>query len=486
MVVQEDKLRPCDDFTGSGVNAGTTTLRKLALPTVDHCCELVAATRAARAAAGLQPPAARAGAGCGREHCPQPVACPCGPPSGLLVWKRDQEAAYRQVPLCEEDRCFAVVVFWDPDAHRPVFYYHRVLPFGAVSSVYCYNRISFALAFLARKLFCIPLQVYFDDAWGIESAATAQSAFEAFGVLNTAFGFAIKFSKDWLPGPRVPILGVELDVEHALVLLCITDSRARKIGMLLQSVLHNSQLSSTQAASLAGKLGFACTSAFGRLGRAVIKPIRDRQYSPGESGLPMPLRRALAWFLRVMPSLPPRQVRVDGQRGRPMSVLYTDGAGDGCISAVLFKHARAEAPRFTAIKLPQRLLAALQPRKNQIGPIEGLAVVLALRTFGADVAGHDVILFIDNTDSQGVLGKGFGGKVDVSLIAGDVWERAARADISLFVARVRSNINIADGPSRPDEPGKMAELWALCGTFTPPALFTEDSIRALEMGAVVC
>jgi len=488
-VVQNGTVRPCDDLTAGHQNAGTTSRRKLVLPTLDSFCALVAELwSACRALAG----APRAGPeylgesrGATSRLGERAADESRGPPSGLHVWKRDQEAAFRQVPLREEDHCLAVVAFWDPDRQRTVLYYHRVLPFGAVSSVYSYNRISFALCFLARKMFFIPAQCYFDDTWGVEGADTAQSAFEAFGVLNTAFGFSMKVAKDVRPCKCAPILGVEADISRASVLLGITESREQKLQSIISSALSGGRLSRAEAASLGGKLGFACTAVFGRLGRAAVKPIREHGRVGGGTAPSPGLRRALQWFSAVLPTLPPRQVQVDQASSRPVSVLYTDGAGDGWISAVLFRGARVLDPQFASLKLSEQLLGALQPRRNQIGPIEALAVVLGLQAFKDELAGHDVLLFIDNTDAQGVLSKGFGRKVDVCLIAGTVWALAARSDIALHVERVRSALNIADGPSRPDEPGKMDELLSMGATPVAPPAFPDPFLRALRSGDVV-
>ena len=49
-----------------------------------------------------------------------------------------------------------------------------------------------------------------------------------------------------------------------------------------------------------------------------------------------------------------------------------------------------------AMETPEHICNALSPRQTQIIPLELLASAGVLNTFAADVAGRDVILFIDN------------------------------------------------------------------------------------------
>ena len=59
------------------------------------------------------------------------------------------------------------------------------------------------------------------------------------------------------------------------------------------------------------------------------------------------------------------------------------------------------------------------------------------------------------------LPRGVGREADVSALAAAFWEEAAARDIGIWVERVDSGSNWADGPTRPDEPGKSRALMEL-------------------------
>lgn len=133
-VDQGGNVRPCDDFLRSYLNRTVWCSRKLKLPQVDDFCALASACFAA----GLTP----------------------------QFWKVDHEAAYRQIPLRPDQRRLAVVVFCDPVSGERRFWIHRSLPFGALAAVYAYNRPARALVHIARTLFRIPVDSFFDDFGG--------------------------------------------------------------------------------------------------------------------------------------------------------------------------------------------------------------------------------------------------------------------------------------------------------------------------------
>ena len=78
-----------------------------------------------------------------------------------------------------------------------------------------------------------------------------------------------------------------------------------------------------------------------------------------------------------------------------------------------------------------------------------------------------------------MLSKGFGHRSDVSAIAGEFWEIAAVQGMSVHVDRVGSLVNVADGPTRPDEPSKMAPLRALRASSVAPTPFSPEFLAAL-------
>ena len=59
----------------------------------------------------------------------------------------DLKAAYRQIPTCRDgtNPAFTVIGVYNPLTRRPAFFLQYATPFGAVSSVYLFNRAARAV-----------------------------------------------------------------------------------------------------------------------------------------------------------------------------------------------------------------------------------------------------------------------------------------------------------------------------------------------------
>ena len=98
---------------------------------------------------------------------------------------------------------------------------------------------------------------------------------------------------------------------------------------------------------------------------------------------------------------------------------------------------------------------------DQIHFLEMLAVVLMLSTFEDLLAQKAVYVFIDNNGVLGSLIKGSSKAPEVNLLVGRVWLHAAKWAWAPIWARVESEANIADGPSRRDfvMVGRLGAVW---------------------------
>ena len=83
--------------------------------------------------------------------------------------------------------------------------------------------------------------------------------------------------------------------------LSVSAKRIAALSLMLRSIIHKSRLPPGEASSLAGKLGFALTAMFGRVGRAKLRPIFDRCSTQRfGTGLFIQVRSGLFWWLQIL------------------------------------------------------------------------------------------------------------------------------------------------------------------------------------------
>ena len=110
-------------------------------------------------------------------------------------------------------------------------------------------------------------------------------------------------------------------------------------------------------------------------------------------------------------------------------------------------------------------------RKNQIAMVELFAPVLALESFKEQLRGKNVLLFVDSEAVEGALVKGYSSREDISELVGTFWEMAASLECTIYIDRVSTDGNPADGPSRPGKDVPDPELgWELVSTEASQAL----------------
>ena len=309
-------------------------------------------------------------------------------------------------------------------------------------------------------MFCIPCDNFFDDFWQVLPSHLAEQAFDIFGEIHEVLGFTIQIPKDLRPTACGPILGHIADISSRPFKARNKPSRRAKIENLVLAHERKNRVSPTEAGTLAGKSAHFATALYGRCGRAALKALYRRQHGSSHV-LTVPLRAALRWIVKVMLSSPPREIFASLEL--PVRIGYSDAAGNGRLTAVLFLQPPLR-PRFTALQIPPEILCRLSKRKTQIVPLEALGAFLLLCTFSLDLADCAIRLFVDSDGAAGALIRGFSSADDVACVASAFWARAALSHMAVFIDRVDSKANLADGPTR----NYLGDLQALGARWVQP------------------
>ena len=436
-VLQKNKLRPCDDGADSGLNATTSRSEKLVCSSVDQIGAAIRLWKAVN-------PAVRLGG-----------------------WAIDEAKAYRQIPIRPDHRRFAVVAALDPKSGKIKYFIMNSHSFGFTAAVYNYNRRSLSIHFILNKIFRVPTDYYFDDRFGFKRTETVQSSFETVVEVNKLLGVSIEDSKAQGPEKqfRLPeILGVEFDLDEMMIRM----KESRKVELLeeISEIERSGTLLPGHAGKLKGKLMFGASQLYGKLGRAALRSISERQYEvrAGRSAhaLTPPIKSSFKIWKKLIQSGRPRTILSD-QSQYADAFFFTDASTgmeriieeDGSASeqdvhrvgGVLFAW-WMDSPKAFGIEVPARIVRKWLPRKTQINQLEMMATVIMIHHFRHDLANKRVIGMIDSESALGGLVKGYSKFSDVSELVAEFWGIAADHGISLYLDRVSTDMNISDEVSR--------------------------------------
>ena len=447
-VVQKNKVRGCDSATTNMINQITLITEKLQLPSTDGN---VAALRVLR------------------SKCPG---------SQLAGWVLDERKAYRQVAIAPEHRKFSVICMKDPEKDRVAFFVMIGHSFGLVSAVYNYNRRSAAINEILVSLFNLVAFSFYDDKYGFETVETAPSAHWVAQSLHWWLGAHFDSKKLQL-SLQPTILGVTCNLES--MVLEIKEDRRKDLLEEIDQVIECGILEPGAAGKLKGKLMFGASQLWGKVGRAFLRVISERQYARfplnDQFVLDRPLKEALIQWRKLIHHGPPRSIdfKVDKLAD---AVLFTDGftpdARSGGseldrIGAVLFDRRCSRALQFTSV-VPSEVKAKWLDRKTQIVPIEMVAPILSLFTFADRLFNADVLIFIDSEAVEGSLIKGYSSKEDLCALVSVFWDQVLNLTCRVFIDRVATDANPADWPSRNDLSRGESAGWVTVDAVWPKAL----------------
>ena len=447
-VVQKNKVRGCDSATTNMINQVTIICEKLQLPSTDMN---IAAIRKLRSSAPWKP---------------------------IGGWVLDERKAYRQVAIRPDHRKFSVICLKDPSSAIAKFFVMIGHSFGLVSAVYNYNRRSAAINEFLVSLFKLVAFSFYDDKYGFEPEETLASARLVAECVHTWLGARFDAKKLQL-GRSPTILGVTYDLAHMRLL--IKPDRKQELLDELDAILKTGLLDPGSAGKLKGKLMFGASQLWGKVGRAFLRVISERQYlrfpQTDQFSLGPALIEALRQWRKLIQSGPPRLIDLQVQKPADI-VIFTDGftpdprerdVRPDRIGAVLFDR-RLRCPLQLTALVPQTLKKKWLERATQIVPVEMVAPIVALWTFADRVKGADVILLIDSEAVEGALIKGYSSKSDLCGLVSIFWDVSLEFQARIFIDRISTDANPADWPSRGDLDRGLEAGWITVEPSWPPSL----------------
>ena len=303
-------------------------------------------------------------------------------------------------------------------------------------------------------LFLLPATHCVDDVIFIEEEDVVMSGKTCWELLMELCGWLLSASKDAPPSPCFSVIGIPLNLAPFPMsdpTVLITPSRIASLSEIMLCILRTGVLGSGEAASVAGKLGFALCVTFGKFGRCRIRPIIRRSYSRVRR-LNDELRTCIKWWLSFLYGFTPRPIPTSLE-SLPLVISYFDGEGGlAGIGAALWHPHRAR-PLAVYAEVPLDLRRHWRTVSGTAGfedifLVEALGPLLLLVTFPQLLKECLWLHFIDNSAAEASLVRGSSASRLGEHVVGLTWSHIQHRRIWSYFDRVESKANPVDGLSR--------------------------------------
>ena len=350
----------------------------------------------------------------------------------------------------------APLVTWLEEA-GPVAAGHHCLPFGCTGSVYAWDRIGALLCHLARKVLDLAVLRYVDDFFCAARRGEAQRSMQFFArLVRVLLGPSAVSERKLAAGNPLEVLGVIAGIEASEIVFFPSPDKVIAWLAVLEHALETGRMHPGEAGKMAGRLCWASSHLFRRMGRAMLRPLYKKAHGVG-SAIGPELRRALLWWCVVLKEHIAQPVPMNKLPDKVLN-LFCDARGvPPRTAAVLID---GDQVWYTDARPPKAAMRMFLERQDeQIMGLELLAVAMALHTFAGMLKGTTVRVWTDNASAWGALAKGAAGQSDHNCLVHGVWLLAWRIDFGLWVEWVPTDRNVADLPSR-QEYGLLEQLGA--------------------------
>ena len=325
--------------------------------------------------------------------------------------------------------------------------------FGLPLAVSAFNRLPMFLQCVCRRLLRALVSMYFDDLtmqdWSSLATETQLYVEELFEL----FGFPFSTEKRQEPAAAGDFLGLMHDfsqLQQGTVRVWVRERLVEKIGDIIRDAQETDTLKPGQASKLYGCVTFLDQGVFGRVARAGLTAIKDRQYaSRGHARLTDELRSAFDTIRAVLDMRPQRLVRVLPQLGSRV-LAASDAAQDACrIGSGGFLVVTPKKERLGAVvPVDDAVFHLWDEQETKIAQLELLMVLQGLLTFPSQFQGSSGVWYVDNIAALMALVRGRSDSPELDHMAQTVHILLFHLRCYLYFEWVPSGSNWADGIPR--------------------------------------
>ena len=320
-----------------------------------------------------------------------------------------------------------------------------------------------------RIFFRLVVCRYVDDYFGVTRSSQLAPS-RVMGVVFSALGFGVDPDKSEDFMSVLVILGAKLTIRWTkkALSLGLDDGKMRRWMAELDQVLLVGVLTPALAMKFVGRFLWAASLTADKVGRSNLKALMAQIHDPTRGyKLSTWARRSLVFWRKFLLSQPQIWKSVDECKRQHM-ISWTDAAGTGELAALLYDQ-RRDTFVYTTLTCPPVIMDQwLRRGDDYIGLLELVAVVMCLHTWRAELHNKLWTTWQDNAGVMHAVAKGGTSGVlhDANEILNMLWLDVHHNQTGLFVAKVESEANIADEPTR-----EITDIFAsLEATWTAPKL----------------
>ena len=305
-----------------------------------------------------------------------------------LVWKRDLQRFFRQLPLCPMD--FSLSGFrW-----RNKLYFSKMVPMGLTSAAYVAQRTTCAVTYIHRKEGFWSIN-YLDDFGSAENQETAHDSYQEMGNILKNIGIAEATEKAVAPTTRMDFLGNTVDTVKMTIE--VSAERRQELLTLLQKWLNKTGYYLKELQSLIGKLSFITNCVRpGRifLSRLIDKLKQQEQQKQTNNIIDQEMKKDLNWWLQFLPKFDGTSLIWLQEEYQEHSTIETDASliGGGATYGKEFIHFK-----FTHDNLKQTA---------NIAQRELFTILVAIKIWKKRLTGKLIRVKTDSMNSMFALNKG--------------------------------------------------------------------------------
>ena len=358
--------------------------------------------------------------------------------TGTLLGKLDIADAFKHILVRSRDWDLLGSTYYNLETHQKQYYVDLVLPFGLRSSPKLFNEYADALQFIMLKNGVSECMHYMDDyvTLGPKNSTQCRNNLEIMQKVCDDIGFSINPNKLVLPNTVIEFIGFIVDTNN--MELRISENRLRDIIAELTLWEGRKTCKKRELLSIIGKLIFV--SKVVRSGRTFVRRLIDLsrkvKYLHHRVNLNLSARKDIQWWLAYLPSWNGITMLYDSVWTTNQQLeLYTDSS-DIAIGAYFNDAWFYEV-------LDDKL------RNMSINWRELYAIVIAITTWGKQLASKRLLIYCDNLSICYILQKGTSKSEIIMDLVRQLFYICAQYNIELSAKYVSTvNNGIADSLSR--------------------------------------